>query len=78
MTTSPVADPSAKTVTFGGKTYAVQPVADDNYVVLLAGTPVGRIVYSFGAANGVPEGGTVSEEDLCAIGEAWFAAIDEG
>ena len=75
MTTSPVADTSAKTVTFAGKTYAIQAVADDNYVVLLAGAPVGRIVYSFGAANGVPEGDAVSEDDLCAIGEAWFAAL---
>ncbi len=74
--TTPVADTSAKTVTFGGKTYAIQAVADDNYVVLLAGTPVGRIVYSFGAANGVPDGDAISEDDLAAIGEAWFAAID--
>jgi hypothetical protein len=38
--------------------------------------PVGRIVYTFGAANGVPEGDAVSEATLEAIAEAWFAAVD--
>jgi hypothetical protein len=38
------------------------------------GVPVGRIVYSFGAANGVPEGDAIGEEALTAIAEAWFAA----
>jgi hypothetical protein len=77
MTTeTAVADTSTKTVTFGGKTYNIQALGDDSYTVLLAGIPVGRIVYSFGAANGVPEGDAVSEDDMYAIGEAWFAAID--
>jgi len=76
MTTeSAVADTSSKTVTFAGTTYNIQELGDDNYVVLLAGVPVGRIVYSFGAANGVPEGDSLSEDDVCAIGEAWFAAV---
>ena len=43
--------------------------------MLLAGLPVGRIVLSFGAANGVPEGDAISEDDLTTVGEAWFAAI---
>ncbi len=71
-----IADTSAKTVTFGGKTYAIQALSDDSYTVLLAGIPVGRVVYSFGAANGVPEGNAMSEDDLYAIAEAWFAAVD--
>jgi hypothetical protein len=71
-----VADTSNKTVTFGGKTYSIQPLAEDSYTVLLAGIPVGRVVYSFGAANGVPEGSAISEDDLYAIAEAWFAAVD--
>ena len=44
--------------------------------VLVDGVPVGRAVYSFGAANGVPEGSAVSEEVLTAVAEAWFAAVD--
>jgi hypothetical protein len=33
-------------------------------------------VYTFGAANGVPEKDSVSEDDLCAVAEAWFAAVE--
>lgn len=69
-------DLSNKTVTLSGTEYRIQPLADDQYTVLVAGVPVGRIVYTFGAANGVPEGDTVSEDTLYAIGEAWFAALD--
>jgi len=76
MTTeAAVADLDSKTVTLSGKTYSIQALGDDSYTVLVAGVPVGRIVYSFGAANGVPEGDAVSEDDLTAVGEAWFAAI---
>ncbi|HYO98566.1 MAG TPA: hypothetical protein VER33_28885 [Polyangiaceae bacterium] len=76
MTTeSPVADTSSKTVTLAGTTYQIQALGDDSYTVLLAGVPVGRIVYSFGAANGVPEGDALSEDDLTLIAEAWFAAV---
>jgi len=71
-----VADTSNKTVTFGGKTYSIQALSEDSYTVLLAGIPVGRVVYSFGAANGVPEGDAISEDDLYAIAESWFAAVD--
>ena len=71
-----VADTSTKTVTFADKTYSIQALSDDAYTVLLAGIPVGRVVYSFGAANGVPEGDAITEDDQYAIAEAWFAAID--
>jgi hypothetical protein len=49
-------------------------LGEDQFTVLVAGVPVGRIVYSFGAANGVPEGSAVTEEALTAIAEAWFSA----
>ncbi len=71
-----VADTNLKTVTLAGTSYQIQALGDDQYTVLVAGVPVGRIVYSFGAANGVPEGGSVSEDDLGLIGEAWFAALE--
>lgn len=70
------ADVKENTVTLGGTVFRIQALGDDQYTVLNAGVPVGRIVYTFGAANGVPEGDTVSEDDLCVIGEAWFAALD--
>ena len=70
-------DVENKSVEHDGKTYRIQALAEDNYVVLLAGVPVGRIVYSFGAANGVPEGEGASEDTLYAIAEAWFAAAAE-
>lgn len=76
MTTeAAVANLDAKTVTLAGKTYAIQALGDDTFTVLVAGVPVGRIVYSFGAANGVPEGDAVSEDDLTLVGEAWFTAL---
>ena len=76
MTTdAAVADTQNSTVTYAGTTYKIQPLADDNFTVLREGVPVGRIVYSFGVANGVPEGDSVSEDDLGTIGEAWFAAL---
>ncbi len=75
MTTeTAVADLASKTVAFGGKAYQIQALGDDSYTVLVAGVPVGRIVYSFGAANGVPEGDAATEDTLYAIAEAWFAA----
>lgn len=76
MTTeAAVADTSNKTVTFAGKTYRIQELAEDSYTALLDGVPVGRLVLSFGAANGVPEGDALSEDDLTVIAEAWFAAL---
>ena len=77
MTTAAVADVGNKTVTFEGTTYRIQELGDDTFTVLVGGVPVGRIVYSFGTANGVPEGDGASEDALTAIGEAWFTAIAE-
>jgi hypothetical protein len=73
---APVADIAAKTVSYEGKTYTMRPLAEDTYTVLIAGVPVGRVVYSFGAANGVVESADITEDALTAIGEAWFAALD--
>jgi len=70
------ANVSEQTVTFEGTTYSIQPLAADTFTVLVEGVPVGRIVYTFGAANGVPEGDSVSEAALEAVAEAWFAALD--
>ena len=72
--TTPTADVANMTVSFEGTEYKIQALAEDTFTVLVAGVPVGRIVYTFGAANGVPEGGTTSEDTLYAIAEAWFAA----
>lgn len=69
------ADTTANTVNFEGTTYDIQPLGDDEFTVLVAGVPVGRIVYTFGAANGVPEtGSNVSEEALTTIADTWFTA----
>lgn len=76
MTASaPVVDVAAKTVTHEGRTFTMRPLSEDSYTVLVAGVPVGRVVYSFGAANAVVEG-DITEDALAAIGEAWFAAIE--
>lgn len=77
MTEAAIANTEDKTVTLAGKTYQIQALGDDSFTVLLAGVPVGRIVYCFGAANGVPEGDAISEDDIYAIGEAWFAKTAE-
>jgi hypothetical protein len=47
--------------------------------MLIDGVPVGRAVYTFGAANAVPEGADFTEDDLYPVAEAWFAAtiVDE-
>jgi hypothetical protein len=75
--TTPTAtvDLEAKSVSLAGATYDIRPLSPDTFTVLVEGVPVGRIVYTFGAANGVPEGDSVSEDALTAIAEAWFAAI---
>jgi hypothetical protein len=76
MTTpSAIASVQDKSVSFDGTTYAIQELGEDTFTVLLEGVPVGRIVYTFGAANGVPEGDALGEDALYAIAEAWFAAI---
>jgi hypothetical protein len=75
MTTpAAVADVPNKSVSFEGTTYAIQELGEDTFTVLVKGVPVGRIVYTFGAANGVPEGDAATEDTLYAIAEAWFAA----
>jgi hypothetical protein len=68
-------DLDAKSVSLAGTTYDIRPLSSDTFTVLVEGVPVGRIVYTFGAANGVPEGDAVSEDDLTLIAEAWFAAV---
>lgn len=73
---APVVDVSAKTVTHAGTVYVFRPLAEDTYTVLVDGVPVGRAVYTFGAANGVVEGDGVTEEVLTTLAEAWFAALD--
>jgi hypothetical protein len=79
MTTTPaVANVEDKSVVFEGTTYKIQPLGPDTFTVLVAGVPVGRIVYTFGAANGVAEGDApASEAALEAVAEAWFAATAE-
>lgn len=74
--TSAIANLENKSVSIEGKSYDVRPLSPDTFTVLVEGVPVGRIVYTFGAANGVPDGDAVSEETLTAIAEAWFAALD--
>lgn len=74
MTTAATADVPGQTVSLGGVTYKIQPLAEDTFTVLVAGVPVGRIVYTWGAANGVAESDTVTEDTMYAIAEAWFAA----
>ncbi len=73
--TAPTVDVPGKTVTHEGRTFTMRPLSEDSYTVLVEGVPVGRVVYSFGAANPVVEG-DITEESLTAIGEAWFAAIE--
>lgn len=73
MTTA-VANVETNSVTFNGTDYDIQPLAEDAFTVLIQGVPVGRIVYTFGAANGVPESDAIDEDGMYAIAEAWFAA----
>jgi hypothetical protein len=72
--TEAVANVETNTVVLGGTTYSIQALAPDTFTVLVAGVPVGRIVYTFGAANGVPDGDAISEDALYAIAESWFSA----
>ncbi len=73
---TPVVDVNAKTVTHGGRSFVMRPLAEDSYTIMEAGIPVGRAVFVFGAANGVPEGDAVTEDFACEIAEAWFAALE--
>jgi hypothetical protein len=74
--TTPVVDVPNKTVTHAGTTFTMRPLSKDSFTVLVAGVPVGRVVYSFGTANAVVEGKDLTEEVLSAIGEAWFAETE--
>jgi len=78
MTTEAVANVENQAVTLAGTQYDIRPLAPDTFTVLVEGVPVGRIIYTFGAANGVPEGDTVTEDTLNAIADAWFAATNDG
>lgn len=73
---TPVVDLEARTVAHAGTSFFMRPLAEDTFTILVNGVPVGRAVYTFGAANGVPEGGDYTEEVLTAVAEAWFAAVD--
>jgi hypothetical protein len=76
-TSSAVADVQNKSVAFEGTNYQIQELGEDNFTVLVAGVPLGRIVLAFGAPNGVAEDGVTSEDTLYAIAECWFAATTE-
>jgi len=76
MSDTPVVDVNSNTVTHAGFTFIMRPLSDDSFTVLVAGVPVGRVVYTFGAANAVVESETVTEEVLTAVAESWFAALD--
>jgi hypothetical protein len=73
---TPVVNVDEKTVTHGGRTFVMRPLAEDSYTIMEAGIPVGRAVFTFGAANGVPESSAVTEDFVYEIAEAWFAAIE--
>jgi hypothetical protein len=72
----PIVDLSTNTVTYGEKSFFMRPLSDDAFTVLVDGVPVGRAVYTFGAANAVVESDTVTEDALTAVAEAWFAALE--
>jgi hypothetical protein len=73
---SPVVDLDQKSVTHGGRTFVMRPLAEDSFTIMEAGVPVGRAVYTFGAANAVADGDSASEDFLYEVAEAWFAALD--
>jgi hypothetical protein len=75
-TSSAIANVANKSVVLAGTTYSIRPLGADTFTVLVEGIPVGRIVYTFGPANGVPDGDAISEDMLTQIAEAWFAAVD--
>jgi hypothetical protein len=73
---TPVVDVENKTVTHGGHSFVMRPLAEDSYTIMEAGIPVGRAVFTFGAANAVVESDTLTEDLLYEVAEAWFAALD--
>ena len=76
MSDTPVVDVASNTVTHAGTAFTMKPLADDAYTVEVNGVPVGRVVYSFGAANAIVESPDVTEDVLSAVGESWFAAVE--
>lgn len=76
--TQPIVDLTSNTVTHEGRTFYMRPLSEDAFTVMVDGQPVGRLVYTFGAANGVAESPTVTEELMTLIAESWFAALDAG
>lgn len=73
---APVVDVEAKSVTHGGRSFIMRPLAEDSYTIMEAGVPVGRAVFTFGAANAVSESDTATEDFLYEVAEAWFAALE--
>jgi TRAP-type mannitol/chloroaromatic compound transport system permease small subunit len=73
---APVVSVEAKTVVHGGRTFVMRPLAEDSYTIMEAGVPVGRAVFTFGAANAVAESDSVTEDFLYEVAEAWFAALE--
>lgn len=69
-------DVANQSVQFDGKVYKIQELGPDHFAVLVDGVPVGRIVYSWGTANGVAESDSIDEETVTAIAEAWFSATE--
>lgn len=74
---TPVVDLAERTVVHEGTTYFMRPLAEDEFTVLVDGIPVGRAVFSFGAANAVVESKDVSEDTLWAVADAWFTKLNE-
>jgi hypothetical protein len=74
--TTPVVDVTAKTVTHGGRNFVMRPLAEDAYTIMEAGVPVGRAVFTFGAANAVVESDSVTEDFLWEVAQAWFDALE--
>ncbi len=72
---TPTVDTASNTVTHAGKTFFMRPLAENSFTILVDGVPVGRAVYTFGAANGVSESDVTDEDTLTAVAEAWFEAI---
>lgn len=74
--TTPVVDVNAKTVTHGGRSFVMRPLSEDAYTIMEAGIPVGRAVFTFGAANAVVESDSVTEDFLWEVAQAWFDALE--
>ena len=72
----PVVDVPSNTVRHAGKTLVIRPLTEGSYQALIDGIPVGRLVYVFGTANAVVEGDAMTEDELTAVAEAWFTAVE--